>query len=184
MELLNSNITYYLLWFSYVYFLLRKLWTIKLPFFSFKLVLRSGKKHNKYYVIFKIQNSNFSTLENQWMSYQWMAKRHYNFWTKFSYSGCSERDWKKDDPSPFSFFFQKVKFWGLIFQSGPRNRESTFWKTAAVKSEKVKFLPFCHRTLRSDWSTRRNWTNSFYFLHRKRSSKFMSYLVINTKNYI
>ena len=104
-----------------------------------------------------------------------MAKRHYDFWTKFSYSGYSEKDWKKDDPSPFSFFFQKVKFWGLIFQSGPRNRESTFWKTAAVKSEKVKFLPFCHRTLRSDWSTRRNWTNSFYFLHRKRSSKFMSY---------
>ena len=104
-----------------------------------------------------------------------MAKRHYDFWTKFSYSGYSERDWKKDDPSPFSFFFQKVKFWGLIFQSGPRNRESTFWKTAAVKSEKVKFLPFCHCTLRSDWSTRRNWTNCFYFLHRKRSSKFMSY---------
>ena len=39
-------------------------------FLSFKLVLRSWKNYNKYYVIFKIQNSNFCTLANQQMGYQ------------------------------------------------------------------------------------------------------------------
>ena len=68
---------------------------------------------------------------------------------------------------------QKVKFWGLIFQSGPRNRQSSFWKTATVKSEKVKLLPLCHRTLRQNWTTRGNWADGIHFLHRKRSSMFL-----------
>ena len=81
-----------------------------------------------------------------------------------------ERLSKRLDPC-FFFLSQKVKFWGLIFQSGPRNRESTFWKTTSVKPEKVKFLPFCHRPLRSNWTASGNRTNSVYLLHRKRSSK-------------
>ena len=78
MQLNQSSMTYVLgssfadllMWQSWNFeFLIgqtRKLWP-KNPylFLSFKLVLRSGKKHNKYYVIFKIQNSNFSTLANQ-----------------------------------------------------------------------------------------------------------------------
>ena len=81
-----------------------------------------------------------------------------------------------DFPSSFSFS-QKVKFWGLIFQSGPGNRQSTFWKTTAIKSEKVKLLPFCHRTLWPNWSASGNWTNSFYLIHRKRPSKTYLFLI-------
>ena len=78
MQLNQSSMTYVLgssfadllMWQSWNFeFLIgqtRKLWPKKpYLFLSFKLVLRSGKKHNKYYVIFKIQNSNFSTLANQ-----------------------------------------------------------------------------------------------------------------------
>lgn len=73
----------------------------------------------------------------------------------------------------FSFRLSKVKFWGLIFQSGPGNWESTFWKTAAVKFEKVKLLPLCHRTLWSNWTAHRSWKNGFYILHWKRSGKYL-----------
>lgn len=72
--------------------------------------------------------------------------------------------------SLFLFFSQKVKFWGLIFQSGPGNWKSTFWKTAAIKLEKVKLLPLCHCSLWPDWTARGNWENSLYFFHRKRPS--------------
>ena len=71
------------------------------------------------------------------------------------------------------FRLSKVKFWGLIFQSGPGNWESTFWKTAAVKFEKVKLLPLCHRTLWSNWTAHRSWKNGFYILHWKRSGKYL-----------
>ena len=63
----------------------------------------------------------------------------------------------------------KVKFWGLIFQSGPGNWASTFWKTAPVKLEKVKLLPFCHRIIWPDWTAGGGWTYSFYLFYRKRS---------------
>ena len=43
---------------------------ILLKFTQLKLVLRTCKKVNKYYVKFEIQNSNFGTLANQHMCYQ------------------------------------------------------------------------------------------------------------------
>ena len=71
------------------------------------------------------------------------------------------------------FFLKKVKFWGLIFQSGPRNRQSTFWKTTPVKFEKIQLLPLCYRSLRPNWTASGDRTNSFYFIHWKGPGKVL-----------
>ena len=76
------------------------------------------------------------------------------------------------------FFLKKVKFWGLIFQSGPRNRQSTFWKTTPVKFEKIQLLPLCYRSLRPNWTASGDRTNSFYFIHWKGPGKVFIFLQI------
>ena len=84
----------------------------------------------------------------------------------------------------FFFFSQKVKFWGLIFQSGPGNWQSTFWETAAIKFEKIQLLPLCYCTLWPNWPACGNWENSLYLIYWKRPGTYDSLVYIFNSNWL